>query len=83
MPQAPTILAATRGGRHRAPARSARAARAHAAGEVRWTIDLGQPATATVDRHVAASRNYTLAGLSLLTAALWLYNVADLVTHVH
>ena len=62
------------------PARSASAARAHAAGDVRWTIDLAQPATIGVQRSVEASRNYALVGLSFLTAALWIYDVATLVT---
>ena len=65
------------------PARSATAARAHAAGDVSWTIDLAQPATVGVQRSVEASRNYALVGMSFLTAALWIYDVATLLSHTN
>ena len=64
-----------------APARSASAARAYATGDVSWTIDLAEPATVGMQRSVEASRNYALVGLSMLTTAVWLYNIALLVTH--
>lgn len=64
-----------------APARSASAARAHSDRAVTWTIDLGQPATVGVQRSVDSSRAYALAGLSLLMAAVWLYDIATLLTH--
>jgi uncharacterized protein YaeQ len=44
-------------------------------------IDLGQPAAARVDEAVDASRRFTLAGLSLVATALWMFDLANLVTH--
>jgi uncharacterized protein YaeQ len=67
-------------GRRKAPGRSASAARAHETGDVRWVIDLGQPAAVRVSESVDASRRYALTGLSLLATAVWMLNVAMLVT---
>ena len=63
------------------PARSASAARAHASGNVSWTIDLAQPAPVGVQRSVESSRTYAMAGLSLLMIAVWLYDIGTLLTH--
>ena len=66
--------------RHAAPARSASAARAHDTGDVSWVIDLAvAPASMRMRDSADASRRYALVGLSLLTAALWMFNIATLV----
>ena len=66
--------------RHKAPALSPSAARAHAAGQVSQTIDLGLPAGMAVQQSVDPSRYYAMLGLLLLTAALWIYDIATLLT---
>ena len=71
----------TASARRNAPARSANAARAHASGDVTWVIDLGQPASVRVNESVDASRRYAVAGLALLAAAVWTFNLATLVLH--
>jgi hypothetical protein len=70
----------TAAGRHKAPARSESAARAHATGDVRWVVDLGQPAAVRVRESVDASRRYAIAGLSLLVIAVWMFDIAMLAT---
>lgn len=65
--------------RHVETAKSAKAARAHAAGAVTWTIDVDQPAVLRVHNSAEASRRYALVGLLLLTTALWVYNIATLI----
>ena len=67
-------------GRRKAPGRSASAARAREAGDVRWVIDLGQPAAVPVSESVDASRRYAITGLSLLATAVWMLNISMLVT---
>lgn len=70
----------TGAGRHNAPARSASAARAHETGDVTWVIDLSQPAAVRVSESVDVSRNYWIAALSLFAAAVWVFDLASVVT---
>ena len=71
----------TAAGRRNAPSRSANAELAHANGDVRWVIDLGQPAAVRVAESVDASRRYAIRGLSFLAAAVWVFNLGMLVSH--
>ena len=84
MPQRHATGSRTRGtarrAQHKAPVRSASAARAHAAGEVSYVIDLARPAAIVVQESVDASRYYAMLALLLLTAALWIYDIATLVS---
>ncbi|MCU1600072.1 MAG: hypothetical protein JWO22_781 [Frankiales bacterium] len=61
-----------------APRRSPSAARAHAAGEVTWTIDLGQSHTRITER-TAAAANRSVMALGLLAAVVWGYDLVGIV----
>ena len=80
MPQHATGSRTHGSARRKAPARSASAARAHAAGEVSHVVDLARPAGVVVRESADASRYYTMLGLLLLTAAVWIYDIGTLLS---
>lgn len=66
-----------------APIQSTRAAQAHAAGDIEWTIDLAMPAAYRVS-HRAAKRNATTSTMLIAFAvALYAADALYLMTHWH
>ncbi|MCU1595977.1 MAG: hypothetical protein JWO12_3369 [Frankiales bacterium] len=63
-----------------APLRSPNAARAHAAGEVTWTIDLAQSPGSINERAVSAA-NRSVMALGLVAVSIWGYDLAGILRH--
>jgi hypothetical protein len=61
-----------------APRRSANAARAYAAGEVTWTIDLARSPARVTERAVSAANRSGIV-LGTVAAAVWVYDIARIV----
>ena len=63
-----------------APLRSPSAARAHAAGEVTWTIDLGS-SPARIAERTAHAANRSVLALGLVATVIWGYDLVGIVAH--
>ncbi len=64
------------------PVRSGSAARAHAAGEVSWVIDLAQ-SPAELPRRSPLQGPAAVTGFVAVASALWLFDLGYLLTHLH
>ena len=64
------------------PARSARAVQAHAAGEVRWIVDVAQATLVRVDRP-AMRRRRLVTVLAAAATAVWVLDLGMVVTNLH
>ena len=61
--------------------RSASAERAHRAGAVTHTIDMAQPSSFTVRQRAAATATRYGLALGMTAAAVWIFDLSELINH--